>query len=197
LGLPQVRLQPADRNVDGKFFVRPAELLNVPFFLPGFAISIVIGMAASGVLGRALGVRRALAWAIVVSLGIIAAATLTPQLQALESGAMGSSSCDLSRLGPAPLDELLRPTESLGNILMFIPLGVTIALVPRSRRKATLVVFAIALPFGIETTQLLLPVLDRACESADIVDNLTGLVVGLGGGVLAGWLARAAHRQPE
>jgi VanZ like family len=169
--------------------VNPGESLDVPFFLPGFAISVFVGIAASGVLGRALGVRRALAWAIFVSLGIIAAATLTPRWQGLEFGAVGSSSCDLSRLGPAPLDELLRPTESLGNVLMFIPLGVTISLVPRSRRKAAIVIAAIALPFAIETIQLLVPALDRACESADVVDNLTGLAIGLAAGPMVGWLA--------
>jgi glycopeptide antibiotics resistance protein len=79
---------------------------------------------------------------------------------------------------------------------MFIPLGVTIALVPRSRRKVVVLIAAIALPFAIETAQLLLPVLDRACESADVVDNLTGLVVGLGGGVVAGWFARSRARRP-
>ncbi len=56
---------------------------------------------------------------------------------------------------------------------------------------------AIALPFAIETIQLLLPVLDRACESADVVDNLTGLVIGLGGGVVAGWLGRSLGRRTD
>ena len=41
---------------------------------------------------------------------------------------------------------------------------------------------AIALTFGIETIQLLVPALERAYESADVVDKLTGLAIGLGGG---------------
>ena len=167
----------------------------LPWFLPGVVISIVVSIAASGALGRALGVRRAVAWVMVLSLGIITAATLTPQWEALAFGARGSSSCDLSRLGLAPLRELLRLSDSGGNILMFIPLGATIGLVPRSRRKAAIVIAAIALPFGIETIQLLLPVLDRACESADVIDNLTGLAVGLAGGVAAGRLTVAVDRQ--
>jgi len=116
-------------------------------------------------------------------------------LEALEFGARGSSSCDLSRLGLAPLDELLEPSEASLNALMFIPLGAMIGLVPRSRRKAAVVIAAIALPFAIETIQLLVPALDRACESADVVDNLTGLVIGLGGGSVAGWLAAAVYRR--
>jgi glycopeptide antibiotics resistance protein len=93
------------------------------------------------------------------------------------------------------MDELRTNGDALGNILMFIPLGVTISLVPGSRRKAAIVVAAIALPFAIETIQLLLPALDRACESADVVDNLTGLVIGLGGGSVAGWLAATVYRR--
>jgi glycopeptide antibiotics resistance protein len=169
----------------------------LPWFLPGVVISVVVSIAASGILGRALGVRRALAWAIVISLGIIAAATLTPRWEAMAFGARGSSSCDLSRLGLAPLQEVLRLGDTGGNILMFVPLGAAIGLVPRSRRKAAVVIAAIALPFGIETIQLLVPALDRACESADVVDNLTGLAIGLGGGVVAGRLVAAVDRRPH
>jgi hypothetical protein len=32
-------------------------------------------------------------------------------------------------------------------------------------------------------------VLHRGCQSADVVDNLTGLVIGLAGGLALGWLA--------
>ena len=79
---------------------------------------------------------------------------------------------------------------------MFIPLGAAIGLVPGSRRKAVLVTGAIALPFAIEATQLLVPWLDRACESADVVDNLMGLALGLVAGVIAGRIARGADRRP-
>ena len=169
----------------------------LPWFLPGVAIAAIVSIAEADVVGRALRVRRPVAWAMVLSLGVILAATMTPQWEALAFGAQGASSCDFSRIGLAPLSELLRFGDTSGNVLLFIPLGVTIALVPRSRRKATLLIAAIALPFAIETVQLLLPVLDRACESADVVDNLTGLFIGLSGGVVAERLARAAHQQPE
>jgi glycopeptide antibiotics resistance protein len=79
---------------------------------------------------------------------------------------------------------------------MFIPLGATIGLVPRSRRMAVVLIAAIALPFAIETAQLLLPVLDRACESADVVDNLTGLFIGLSGGVVAGRIGKSLPGRP-
>ena len=175
--------------------VHLGEFRVLPWFLPGAAISVVTGLAAGGWASRAMGVRRAVAAAMIVSLGIVLSATLTPLREALQFGAVGTGSCDFSRMGLASLDELRTRGDALGNILMFIPLGVTIALVPRSRRKAALVAFAIALPFAIETTQMLLPVLDRACESADVADNLTGLVLGLAGGSVAGWLASTVYRR--
>jgi glycopeptide antibiotics resistance protein len=167
----------------------------LPWFLPGVAISVAVSLAASGAVGRVLGVRQAVAWAVLLSLGIIMAATLTPQSAALGSGARGPAYCDFSRIGLAPWEQLLSANESSGNVLMFIPLGAAIGLVPRSRRKAAIVVGALALPFVIETTQLAVPWLDRACESADVVDNLTGLVLGLVAGSAAGWIVRGVGRQ--
>jgi glycopeptide antibiotics resistance protein len=67
-----------------------------------------------------------------------------------------------------------------------VPLGAAISLLPRSRRKAAIVVAAFALPFAIERVQLLAPLLHGGCQSADVIDNLTGLAIGLAGGVVAG-----------
>jgi glycopeptide antibiotics resistance protein len=175
--------------------VRLGETLDLPWLWPGIAIALVVSIVASGAVGRTLRVARPVAWLMVLSLGVILAATMTPQWEALAFGAQGSSSCDFSRIGLAPLRELLRFDDTSLNVLMFVPLGATIGLLPRSRRTAAVVIAAIALPFAIETIQLLLPVLDRACESADVVDNLTGLVLGLGGGVAAGWLGRSLARR--
>jgi len=169
----------------------------LPWFLPGLAISVAIGLVASGGVGRALGVRRALAAALIVSLGTILSATLTPLRAALQFGAVGTGSCDFSRIGLAPLSELLRFNDTSLNVLLFMPLGVSIAFMPRSRPVVIILVAAIALPFAVEMTQLLVPWLDRACESADVVDNLTGLVLGLAGGAVVGRLAGAVYRRPR
>jgi glycopeptide antibiotics resistance protein len=168
----------------------------LPWLLPGIAIALVVSIVVSGRVGRALRIARPVAWLMILSLGVILAATMTPQWEALAFGARGSSSCNFSRIGLASLREYLRFGDTSGNVLMFIPLGVAIGLLPGSRRTAAVVIAAIALPFAIETIQLLLPVLDRACESADVADNLTGLVLGLGGGVVAGWLAKSMARRP-
>jgi hypothetical protein len=167
----------------------------LPWFLPGVAISVGIGLTTGGRVGRALGLRRAVATALIVSLGIILSATLTPQWEALAFGAQGSGSCDFSRMGLAPLRELVRFDDPSLNVLLFMPLGASIAFMPRSRLMVIILVAAIALPFSVETTQLLVPWLDRACESADVIDNLTGLVLGLAGGAAAGWLAGAVYRR--
>jgi len=158
----------------------------LPWFFPGVTISLVVGLVTSGVVGRSLGVSRIVALALILSLGIILSATLTPLRWAIDFGAAGTGACNFSRIGLAPLGELLRFDDTSLNVLLFIPLGVTIGLVPRSRRKAAIVAAAIALPFAIETVQLLVPWLDRGCESADVVDNLTGLFVGLAAGSVAG-----------
>ena len=53
---------------------------------------------------------------------------------------------------------------------------------------------AIALPFAIEAVQFAVTPLGRACQSADVVDNLTGLLVGLVAGTIVAWLVSAVHR---
>ena len=82
----------------------------LPWFLPGVVISIVVSIAASGALGRALGVRRAVAWAIVISLGIIAAATLAVDAVSRASRRLRWEPCRSDRLGSR---ERLRPVADL------------------------------------------------------------------------------------
>jgi ABC-type cobalamin transport system permease subunit len=65
-----------------------------------------------------------------------------------------------------------------------------VALLPGSRRKAALVVAAVALTVAIEAIQLVVAHLDRACRTSDIADNLTGLVSGVTLGAVARLLAR-------
>ena len=162
---------------------------SIPLFAPGVAVSMVVALAACTSLGRALGVRQPVAWALVVALGIVLAATLTPQSGALEYGATGTGSCDLNRIGPAPLATLIAANQASANVLLFVPLGTVIGLLPRSRRKMVVLAAAIALPFAVEALQLLVTVLDRGCQSADVADNLTGLFVGLAVGSVARWFA--------
>ena len=161
---------------------------SLPWFVPGCVLAFVVSTLASGRVARWLGVRRPVAWVLLMSVGVILAATMTPLHVEFRLDFPPLQTCDLSRIGPAPIDELRLHSDVLGNILMFVPLGFAIALVPRSRRKAAVLAAAVALPFVIEATQLLVVSLDRACESADVADNLTGLVLGLAAGALVAWL---------
>ena len=171
------------------------EFLTIPLLLPGLGASIVAAPLLGGLVRRMLRTGPVLGWALVVTLGLILSATLTPSRAAIDLGAVGSRTCDLSRVGLITADELLQLGDTSLNVLLFLPLGVVLGLVPRSRRKAVIVAGAVALPFAIEAAQALVPWLDRACQGADVVDNLTGLVSGLAIGAATGQLAGAVRRR--
>ena len=170
------------------------EILTIPWLLPGLVISLAVAFVLDGPIERYFRTGPVLSWALVVSLGIIISATLTPSRDAIDSGAAGMRVCDFSRVELAPIREILLFGDTGLNVLLFIPLGATIGLMPRSRHKAVVIAAAVALPFAIEATQALVRSLDRACQSADVVDNLTGLAIGLVGGLVVGWLAGTVER---
>ncbi len=167
-------------------------LRDFAWFWPGVAITIVLGIALSPRAARALKVGWPVALILILGFGLIVSATLTPSREAVRFGAVGTGTCDLGRIGIASIREVLDMGDPTFNILLYVPLGFAIGLFPSSRRKVALIVAAIALPFVIETIQLVAISLDRACQSADVSDNLTGLVVGLVLGVVTGRLAGSA-----
>ena len=65
-------------------------------------------------------------------------------------------------------------------------------MLPRTGRSLLVALAATSLTLVVETLQLLLPVLGRGCETADIVDNLLGLVIGLALGLMLRPLVRRA-----
>jgi len=166
-----------------------------PWFVPGVIIALVVGTVAARPVARALSARPAVAWLLVTSFGIVLAATLTPTDNALASGDTSSGACDLSRIGLAPWGELTVVSATSLNVLLFVPLGVAIGLLPRSRARTIIAAAAVLLPFAIEAIQLLVPALDRICQSADVVDNLAGLAIGLLGGLAVGRIAGAIGRR--
>jgi glycopeptide antibiotics resistance protein len=166
---------------------------DYPWFLPGVMLAIVVGAIAARPLARALSTRPAVAWLLITSLGIALAATLTPQT--LAGATTSSGTCDLARIGLAPWDELLAVSDSSLNVLLFVPLGLAIGLLPRSRRRTMVAGAALLLPVAIEATQVLVPALHRICQSADVVDNLLGLAIGLGAGIVVRRVAGAADRR--
>jgi len=162
-------------------------------FGPGLVVAIVLALVLCGRAARALGIGRAFAWLLLVSLGVILAATVTPGREALH-GISVAHGCDLSRIGPAPWSEYSRLDDASLNILLFVPLGVLIGLLPASRSRTGIVVAALALPFVIEITQLVVVPLGRACQTADMSDNLLGVFLGLGVGLAVAWIRRSVRR---
>ncbi len=148
-------------------------LAAIPWFWPVTAATVAVAALASGPVARSLGTTRRHAFFLLVSVGGIVALTLTP------AGHAGGRACFLSSPGSISIGEFWPLTERGLNVVLFMPLGVALGLVPRSRVKAEAVLLAALSPVMIESTQYLVRGLGRACEGTDVVDNLTGLGVGL------------------
>ena len=154
-------------------------MIDLPWLAPGLLLAMIVSIVAGPRVGRELGAGTLIGALMVFSLGMIVSATLTPQSAALEFGARGGGTCDFTLVGLPSLSDFLSLNEITLNMLLFLPLGATIGVVPRSRRKVALIIAVVLLPFVIEWMQLVIPVLDRACEVSDIVYNLTGLALGM------------------
>jgi hypothetical protein len=168
----------------------------LPWLLPVCLLALVVSTLASDRVARRLQTRRATAWLLLMSLGIILAATLTPLAEPRLDPALPGT-CDWSRIGPPSVRQLLRFDDVLGNVVMFLPFGFAIGLLPSSAGKAAVFAAGVASPFVIELTQLVVTPLGRACESRDVVDNLLGLLIGAGIGLVAARLAPTVARGAE
>jgi len=99
----------------------------------------------------------------------------------------------------APLDFYRGANDSAENILLFVPLGIAIALLPGRMRRVAIPA-GVLLPVAIEALQRQATILNRSCQSADVVDNIAGLLIGLAIGAvvtLSLTLAQAARRRRE
>jgi hypothetical protein len=152
---------------------------SVPLFLPGVVVSILLAAFAARPMARWLQCSSLVAFLLVASTGFIVSATLTPLAGVFDDGTVSSGTCDMQRVGWAPLATYLRPNETSLNVLLFVPLGLALGLMPVSRRARGLIVLGLLSPFAVEGIQLFVPMLGRGCQAADIVDNLTGVVIGM------------------
>ncbi len=151
-----------------------------PLLAPALMAAVVVALVAAGRAGRALEIGRPLAFLALVSLGGIVALTLTPHVGDVEGYARTCHIRSLSLIGPS---ELLSVNDRSLNVLLFIPLGFAVGLLPRSRRSLAVAVGAVVLPVEIEMIQLLAPLLERTCQADDVLDNLTGLALGAAAGI--------------
>lgn len=168
--------------------------MTIPLFVPGVAFALLAATLFAPRLGRALGAHPAIAFTLIASLGIIAAATLTPTNDALLESAFSTGTCDLSRLAlPAP-SRLVGINDTSLNVLLFVPLGIAVGAMPAGARAMVIALAAFSLTFVVEALQLLLPLLGRSCQGADLVDNLLGLVAGAGLTLIARFTLRMSRR---
>lgn len=167
---------------------------GLTWFWPALIVAVVAALALARPVARWLDTRPFLAWLLVMSVGLIVAATLTPIHGPSGIDVTQARPCDFDRRWFAPLAEMTSITDVSLNIALFVPLGLAVAWLPRSRKAVAIVVLAIALPFIVEGLQYLVPVLARGCQSGDVIDNLTGLGIGLIAGILIRAVAMRIRR---
>jgi hypothetical protein len=155
----------------------------VPLFPLVLGLFLVACALAAPAVGRWLGARGAVAFVLLASLALVITATLLPTADAM-TGVASDGTCDLTRLGFPTVSEVRGDSQTRLNLLLFLPLGVSISLLPLGFRSVMIAAGAVALPFVIEGLQLTVHVLGRGCQSADVIDNLTGLAIGSAAGLL-------------
>lgn len=163
-------------------------------FVPGVLVTVVLTVG----LGRGVGVLLAagpvLGSGLMLAIGVVLSATVTPGQDALSNGSAAPGSCDLTRFGLPTWNQLTVASDVALNVLLFVPLGLAVGLLPASPARRPAVLLAYALPVAIEAVQFALPPLGRACQGGDIVDNVTGLTVGILAAVVASWFVALQSR---
>jgi glycopeptide antibiotics resistance protein len=170
-------------------------LATTPLVYPALLVTAVVAALAAPWAARRTGLTRVLAGLLLFSFGAILAITLTPGI-----GGDPSAPITCQGLVPAPsLSELWSLTNENGqNVLLFVPLGVFIGLIPRRNVLIGVGAMAVALPFAIEGAQALLPSFARSCQAWDMVENVLGLAVGLViGSLLAGFVRIVDQPEPD
>lgn len=169
--------------------------------------SMVLGSLAAGavLVPLALLLRRRLGWVtgwsiacLLWSLVVIGLVTLLPTTA--EVGVVPAEgrlpTCSMDYGGPAPDGFwIFAGTQRTLNTVLFVPAGAFLVLaVARWRAGLVLAPLGLLALAGysvlIERTQLELARIDRACDITDVVDNVTGAVVGFGAGLVLALVLR-------
>ena len=164
-------------------------------FVPGVIATLVMTPILGPRVGSWVAGGRVLGSALVLAIGVVLSATITPSDDALLRGFTSAGTCDLARTGLPSLNQLRVSSEIELNILLFLPLGMAIGVLPPGRAER-LVIIGFALPFAIEAVQLVVVLLGRECQSGDVIDNVTGFALGIvAGGAFR--LGRAVARNDD
>jgi hypothetical protein len=146
--------------------------------------ALVIGLAV----GRRMGPLAGFVWfGLLWSIAVIGIVTLIPAQNGLGYIPAGehATSCSWDIGGPSPDGFwIFGGGQQLLNTLLFVPAGIFLVLA-FGRWKAGWVLIPLGLvalaaySLGIEETQLHVARIDRACDVTDIIDNVTGAVIGV------------------
>lgn len=182
-----------------------------PVFPVGGVEVMLLGALVSGAacLALALMLQRRVGWftgaciagfvwsVIVIGLITLIPANGAPGIVPAE-GRLETCSWDIG--GPAPEGFwIFSGTQRLLNTVVFAPSGVLLVLAAARWRSAWLTVplglaGLAAYSAAIEKTQLELARIDRACDVTDIIDNITGAVIGVGVGIVLALVLRPWRR---
>ena len=165
--------------------------------------ALVVGLAV----GRWAGLLAGVAWfGLVWSIAVIAVVTLVPAQNGLGyiPAEDHATSCSWDIGGPAPGGFwIFGGGQQLLNTVLFVPAGLFLVLALARWRAGWLLIplglaALAAYSLGIEETQLHVARIDRACDVTDIIDNVSGAVVGVVLGLTLLPLARPwrARRRP-
>lgn len=163
---------------------------SVPWAIPVVVASVVVGVVAGVLLRPRLGPTAWIVAATIVSIGLIVGITLTPN-----AGFDGQAFID-PRPDPGPWGYLTAPAYWLHldsrslNVALFIPLGLTLALLARGRLRWVVLGIGLAAPWIVEVLQRVLP-FARDSQYIDVADNSTGFVLGFVIGFALGLLITA------
>jgi len=172
--------------------------------LLGCMASFVVFVGVARLLSRRVGPVTAVAIAgfcwTVVCIGIL---TLIPARWGIGVVPLeqAQTSCSLDYGGPAPDGFWILPgSQRLLNIAVFVPAGALWVLaVARWRSGWVLAVAGIAAlglySIGIESVQLVAARIGRACDVTDVVDNVTGALIGGAVGILLALVLRPWRRR--
>lgn len=157
----------------------------------GVALILIVFSVAAGVLYYGVWVRRGWnSWATLgasIALSTALAVTLVPS----EFGEERIVHCVITMPAALGLFELPAITQESLNALLLLPLGFFSALA--ARRAWVAIVPVVVTPVFIELIQALIPALDRVCSSQDVINNLTGGLLGVALGALLMVVVRGRH----
>jgi hypothetical protein len=192
---------------------RLAALATLDRVFPVGGVGVMLALILVAGVGCALlaaALKQRLGWLTAVSiagfvwsLAVIASITLIPANGAPgivpAEGRLTTCSWDIG--GPAPEGFwIVGGGQRTLNAVVFVPAGALLVLAlarwPRFAWVGVPVGLALLAAYsaGIEATQLALARIDRACDVTDVIDNVTGAVVGVGIGIVLALALRPWRR---